>query len=347
MNRLDRLAARRIDPLIKSAKQLNEIYRDVQQSEAVRYAVGAMQPIDPEYTKNTFAQGDRVKNQLERRLTQPTDFRYQGSTANDTHIRARSDIDLLVILQNWHWLEPPQQAESPYTGDSKQDMCGLRDESCDSLQAAFPEVDVDSSGSKSIALEGGSLTRKIDVVPATWWNTNDYANTGNETFRGVKVFDVTTQRFISNLPFLHNSRIEEKDRRTNGGMRKAARLMKSLKYDSEDVAMSSYDIASIAYNMPDEVLAYRPPFELRIVESCRNYCRDLRQNVVLRAKIAVPNNSRLVFSTTEGTDLTQLDQLIHELETLSQDILRENARSFIKLAEARVEHPSRVWPLVS
>jgi len=339
MNRVERLAARRIDPLIKSAAQLNEVYRDLQQSDAVRYAVGAMQPIDPEYTKNTFAQGDRVKNQLERRLTKSTDFRYQGSTTNDTHIRARSDIDLLVILNGWYWLEPPQIAENPYKGDEKRDMRGLRDESRDSLTAAFPEVDVDSSGPKSISLEGGSLTRKVDVVPATWLNTNNYAKTGSETYRGVKVFDAAKEVFVANLPFLHNYRLSEKDARTRGGMRKAARLMKSLKYDSDDVDMSSYDIAGIAYNMPDEMVAYLPPFELRIVESCRSYCFELRRNDTLRRQIEVPNGSRKLFDTQDGADLVQLEQLIRELDRLAQDILHENARSFVKLAEARVEHP--------
>jgi len=345
MNRLERLAERRTDPMIKSAAQLNEVYRHIQQSDAVRYAIGAMQPIDPEYTKNTFAQGDRVKNQLEKRLSQATDFRYQGSTTNDTHIRARSDIDLLVILNGWCWLEPPQKAQFPYSGDEKHDMRELRNDSHSSLQTAFPEVNVDCSGSKSIAMEGGSLTRKIDVVPATWWNTNDYANSGNEVYRGVKIFDATTLLFISNLPFLHNLRIDGKDNRTFGGMRKAARLMKSLKYDSDDLDMSSYDITGIAYNMPDEMLAYQAPFELRIVESCRSYCRELRQNDALRYQIAVPNNSRKVFDAASGTNLTQLDQMIHELDALSQDILRENARSFVKLAEARVEHPMRLTPV--
>lgn len=346
MTRLERLAARRIDPMIKSAAQLNEVYRHIQQSDAVRYAVGAMQPIDPEYTKNTFAQGDRVKNQLERHLTQSVEFRYQGSTTNNTHIRAKSDIDLLVILQGWCWLEPPQRSTSPYQGDTKADMRGLRHDSAQSLQAAFPEVTVDNSGTKAIALEGGSLTRRVDVVPASWWNTNDYARTQDETYRGVMIFDVATARFIGNRPFLHNMRIEEKDGRTLGGMRKAARLMKSLKYDSDIVKMSSYDITSIAYNIPDDMLAVHPPFELRLVDACRTYCRTLREDSVLRNNICVPNGSRKVFDTAEGMTLDELDQLIHELDELAGDILRENARSFVKLAEARVEYPMYARPVM-
>ena len=344
MTRLEMLSARRMDPMVKAAL-LNEVYRDIQQTDAVKYAVGAMQSIDPDYTKNTFAQGGRVKSQLEQRLTTSCEYRYQGSTTNDTHIKAKSDIDLLVILTAWFWLEPPQQAPVPYAGDDKQDMRNLRKNSLAALKTAFPAADVNASGGKSIKLEGGSLTRTVDVVPATWLNTNMYATTGSETWRGVKVFDAASSLFVSNLPFLHNSRIEDKDNRTFGGMRKAARLMKSLNYDSDSVKMSSYDIVGIAFNMPEALLAYRPPFELRLVDSCLEYCRSLRSNDTLRGQIIVPNGTRRVFDPLEGATVGQLDQLIAELDGLARDILRENARSFVKLAEARVAHPLPLRPI--
>ena len=67
INRLERLSARRTDPTITSAKLLNEAYRSISQSDSVRYVIGAMQPIDPEYTKNTYAEGERISNQLQKR----------------------------------------------------------------------------------------------------------------------------------------------------------------------------------------------------------------------------------------------------------------------------------------
>jgi len=324
--------------MLKQAKLLNEVYRSIEQSESVRYAIGAMQPIDPEYTRNTFAQGDRVRDQLARRLTQSCDYRYQGSTTNDTHIRARSDVDLLVVLTAWYWLEPPQVATNPYRGDEKQDMRDLRSKSEESLHEAFPAADVDRGRGKAICIDGGSLTRRIDVVPATWYNSNHFAQTGDETVRGVRVFDIETGAFITNYPFLHNACIDVRDTRTNGGLRRAARLMKSLKYDSESVTLSSYDIVSIAYNIPDHQLAFAPPFELRIVDSCHDYCIQLRQDSSLRGSIHVPNGTRPVFGGRDGATEVQLDELIAELRGLRQDILSENARSFVKLAEARVEH---------
>ena len=182
-----------------------------------------MQPIDPDYTKNTFAQGDRVKNQFQSRLSLNCEYRYQGSTTNDTHIKAKSDLDLLVIVNDWHWVEAPTVAENPYRGDPKADLKQLRKESEQAIRDAFPKVEVDCSGGKCVTVEGGSLTRRIDVVPASWWNTNRFAATSDEKYRGVKVFDNNDSSFVPNLPFLHNWEIEQKDNGTAGGLRKAVR----------------------------------------------------------------------------------------------------------------------------
>src|SRR5262245_60652655 len=98
MRRLEKLERRRIDEsALVRASLSREVYRQLKDSESVRYTVGAMQPIDSDYTKNTFAQGDRVKDQLKQRLAVTCDYEYQGSVTTDTHIKARSDIDLLLI----------------------------------------------------------------------------------------------------------------------------------------------------------------------------------------------------------------------------------------------------------
>ena len=92
MGRLERLEQRRLDSsVLVKASMANEVYREIRESESVRYAIGAMQPIDPEYTRNTFLQGDRVKSQLKERLAQECEFEYQGSTTTDTHIKVFND----------------------------------------------------------------------------------------------------------------------------------------------------------------------------------------------------------------------------------------------------------------
>jgi hypothetical protein len=339
MGRLERLEARRTDPRVVEAKHLNEVYRRVVESESVRYAVGAMQPVDPAYTARTFEEGGRIEAQLARRLTQRRDFRYQGSTTNDTHIKAWSDIDLLVILQDWCWLQPPQKAVIPYDGDPQQDIIQLRSESAQAVGDAFPEATVDDSGAKALKVEGGSLKRKVDVVPATWFDTNDYAQTGVEHYRGVKVYDKEVGKFVPNTPFLHNRRIDERDLLLDGCLRRAARLMKSLKYDSDErVKMSSYNIVSLAYSMPDSISIFTPPFELGLVDACWEYCNSLIHDDAARAWIEVPDKSRKVFGGDSGATLSELEALTAEIGSLRRDILHENARSLKRLVEARVAY---------
>ena len=334
MSRLDKLEARRIDPSIRT-RMAKEVYRTIRDSDSIRYAIGAMQAIDPEYTANTFREGDRVKNQLATHLSETCDFEYQGSTTNDTHVKAKSDIDLLVLLTRWWWADT---VVNPYKGDVKADMRDLRSDTEEVIADAFPAVTLDNSRPKSIRLAGGSLSRRVDVVPATWYNMPTYLRTGEKAYRGVKIFNRDSGEFISNRPFLFNRRVDEKDRGTLGGMRKATRLMKSLMYDSDRLDMTSFNITSIAYNIPNHMLAFEAPQELRILEACREYCGELQSDPSLRNRIQVPDESRPVFGDDAGATVTQLDELISELAELIVDIFSESARSFKKLAEARVEY---------
>lgn len=334
-NRLEKLQSRRIDMEITNAKQINEIYRRISQSDSVKYVLGAMQPIDPEYTKATYAEGDRVWNQLDKNLMIYCKLRYQGSVTNDTHIKAKSDIDLLTVINKFVTLERPQEPSAPYQGNPSQDLYDLRKEEIDILTRAFPEAKVDSSGKKAISLEGGSLRRKIDVVPCNWFNTNKYAETDNEVYRAVQILDAETGERIKNTPFLHNALIDHKDKAVGGGLRKAARLMKSLKYDTESIDLSSYDIVAIAYNIEQELLNLPEGMELTLLQSCCDYCERLLQNNYLRDQIYVPDGHRKVFESGHATR-QGLEQLTRELVSLRNDVLNENSRSFNKLAEARV-----------
>ena len=60
---------------------------------------------------------------------------------------------------------------------------------------------------------------------------------------------------VRNKPFLHNYHTEERDQKTEG-LRKAIRFLKSSKYDADtEVKFSSYDITSVAWNMPEVVFS--------------------------------------------------------------------------------------------
>jgi hypothetical protein len=344
-SRIARLRARRTDPaeaFMFKAAGVNEVYeRMTETSSAVKYAIGAMQPIDPAYTENTYREGERVRNQLEKNLTGynvACEFDYQGSVTNDTHIRAKSDIDLLTLHCSFISLDPPQVPTNPYYGDPVDDLIRLRQASIRVLTERFPEASVDSTGARSVSIEGGSLQRKIDVVASNWCDTPEYARTRQKRDRAIHVLDSKKRERLRNLPFLHNDRLQNKDQLTLGGYRKAVRLLKSLKYDSDaGVGLSSYDIAAIAYSMPNDKLTVMHEMELQLVEHCKQYIDHLATNQWYRESLDVPNGTRKIFCS-EGASLSGLKELSREIDQLRYDIEHDLTRSFRKLASARVAY---------
>jgi hypothetical protein len=323
------------------ASPIYEVYRRLSgEGSAVRYAVGAMARVDPRYTEITYEQGGRVQSQLTKALNATDtacDFEYQGSMTNDTHIKSYSDIDLLAITRQFWTLEPPQQPSHPYSGDPIAHLRKIRSKSVQCLREAFPRATVDESGAKSVAISGGSLSRKIDVVPANWYDTNQFAQSGAKRHRAIQILNTKTGKRVKNMPFLHNYLIEMRDRDTQGGLRKVVRLMKSLKYDSSEVDLSSYDITSLGYNMQDYQLLTFPGGEISLLVRLKLYLDDLASDESRREDVLVPDNSRKVFTEGHAT-LAGLNQLRVELDDLVEAISKNRQRSFERLAEARVAY---------
>jgi hypothetical protein len=339
--RLERLIARRTDQLLKSTSIVTESYAQLAEDDAVKYVIGAVQPLDAQYTRNTFIEADRVRDQLLKGVMPnglAADFRYQGSVTSNTHIRVHSDIDLLAIHPSFYSLEPPLTPSVPYTGDSLADLRGFRAKAAAHLAIAFPTATVDTSRGKALGLTGGSLRRKVDIVIANWWHTVDYESTKAEVHRGVRVYDAHSNDCVKNKPFLHNERIDRRDTAMFGGLRKVIRLLKSLKYDAEKgVPMSSYDITSIAYRMPDAFLALGKGQELQLLANAEAFLRGLIENPTQRATLMVPNDMRTIFGTDGATE-GGLRALHSETVTLLNEIEQGLRRSFRKLAEARIAY---------
>lgn len=337
-NRLEKLRARRMDPLVKVAGAREAYERLVTEDTSVRYAIGSMQPIDETYTAKSIEERGRVENQLETGFHESgldIEFDYQGSLTSDTHIKAYSDIDLLTVIQTFFSIEPPNRPKDPYNGDPVQDLKGVRRETISILKTAFPAATMETTKDKCVTISGGSLRRKIDLVASNWWYTVEYYREQKKHWLGVKVLDNGKNERVVNKPFLHNKRIDERDVETGGGLRKTIRLLKSLKYDSDEkIDVSSYDLASIAYNVFPSWLTVESGRELILVQNCRNYLRYLIYDVKYRETIDVPNGMRKVFGPG-GATLVGLQQLSSAVDTLVDEIQRELNRTSRKLEEMR------------
>ncbi len=323
------------------ASPIYEVYNKLgREGASVRYTVAAMARLDPRYTEVTYEQGERVRKQLERAFSEAMvdcDFEYQGSVTNDTHIKSYSDIDLLCITRRFTTLEPPQVPKVPYSGNPVKDLTDIRVTGAEALRKSYPTAKVDDSGAKSVSIAGGSLSRKIDVVPANWYDTNQWSAYQAKRFRSIQVLDLKTGIRVKNSPFMHNYLIDQRDQAVFGGLRKVIRLMKSLRYDSGAISLSSFDLAAIGYNMPSEHLCTSPGGEIQLLYQLKLYLELLRRDKSLRDSLDVPDGSRRLFANGHAT-LDGLNELQDEVDDLVEAVRIDLSNSFKTLSNVNLSY---------
>lgn len=319
---------------------IKEAYSQLREDDSVQYLAGAMEPVEGSYTKKTLEEGERVRNQIEKGLEREhlsAEYEYQGSVTKNTHIRAYSDIDLLVIEKRFYSLEAPQTPVIIYTGNPLEDLIQLRNICIGTLRGAYPQANVDISGPRSVKISGGSLARTVDVVPANWWNTNTYAQHQIKAVRGVHVLNAHIPEREPDTPFLHGELIGIKDQQTIGNTRKLVRLLKSLKYESDGkVIMSSYDIEALVYKMDNQQMQKQQGEEIPLATNCWLWLKKVEEDQILRDGLDVPDGKRKIFAQGKAT-LAQLTALRNELGQLLWEIEQGLKKSFRKLAEARLQ----------
>jgi len=319
-------AVRTFDSLF--GRDTREGYEKRSTTPSVQYAFGSMAAVNPEYTAVSVEEGERVKAQLLRGLGNagiPILFEYQGSVPLNIHIRRHSDIDLLVLHGGMLTHDPMPSNSNWYTTLPKsviQYMLELRSACEDTLQTVYWGANVDISGAKSISLSGGSFQRKVDVVPSHWHDTYEYRLNGQKHDREVKVLDKSTCTMLANRPFLHMKRIDDKDKATVGGAKKAIRLLKTLKADSDqEIKLSSYDIASLVWHFNDLELAKPATKELALVAVAQVELNAMCRNYVATSSLMTPDGSRAIID--EARKFTSLQKLAAEVDALAADLARE------------------------
>ena len=294
-----------------------------------RYIITALKPISKKYTNKLIEQGDRVENQLKERLKYlypGLDFRRQGSVSNNTHIRYSSDVDVLVIIDKFVTLEPPQQPTIPYKGEPLDDLIELRKDCKRELENAFPAANIDDSGANSIEISGGSLYCKVDVVPANWYDTNEYKQTLEEYLRGIQILNKKEMERKLNRPFIFNHLLHDRDMERRGATRMMIRLLKTIKADEieegNNIEFSSFDIASIVYRMPDEYFSFNLTHPLDIFRNLIAWMHKVQEDENTRNHLMVVDDSRLIFD--KNGKLLHFRKLLLAAYTLYEGASKEN-----------------------
>jgi hypothetical protein len=297
-----------------------EKYYNIDFPDTVKYALVAMTEVEEEKKKNTFKEGERIKNQITdlKNSGFNISFEFQGSTTNNTHIKQHSDIDLLVLQENFLFNSP---TASKYYGDWRKEQSSLRQSCYEKLKTIYNTATVDNNGKFAISITGGSLRRKIDVVPACWDMGNQQLTSYNEILKGVRVYTRDCGEFNLNYPFLNNELVEKKDNRCNGNYRKAVRLLKTLKGDSDrQIDISSYDIVALLFHMDDSKYHVNNQY-LVLVKNITSYLISLTQNLAMFYYLEVPDGTRKICDKTTIESLNGIAIEVGELEkNLVQDL---------------------------
>jgi hypothetical protein len=306
-----------------------------------RYAIGSMQEVDEQYTKISIAEAERVGKQLNTGLTElgfSVAFRLQGSVPCNIHIRGVSDVDLLVLDEDFFTYDRTGQNSrlglynNPISYTPLSALQLLRKNSENILIKQFPAVTVDTTGGKAITLSGGSLRRPVDVVPSHWHNTHDYQTTNKESDRAIYVLDNKVPTTIFNKPFKHIEKITYKDALTLGGLKKSIRLCKHIKADAAkegtNITLPSFDIAAALWHADSSALIAGFTNELAILLETKRHLTFLHNNRFHTQTLRTPDDTRLIFDTE--SKLKGLELLLSEVNDLAIEVAKEQNLSLLR-----------------
>ncbi len=291
--------------LVNKSRQQETWESRATEKKATNYALGAMQEVDPVYTRISIETGERIENQLYRRLKAiglETAYRLQGSVPLNIHIKGISDVDILAIDEQMLMFATDGIKSSSYFPAGKDGLDvlqSLRSNVEECLSDAFPAAKVHTDNAKSVKITGGSLARDVDVVPAIWWDTKNYQQSERENDRGVAILDKNIPARVYNTPFLHINLIDMRCNQTAGCLKKSIRLLKNIKADAESegtkIGLSSFDIASMMYHCNLVNLSRGRFFELAVLAETQRWLDWLWHNFEAAKLLDVPDGTRKIF----------------------------------------------------
>lgn len=310
---LDNIKRRRYDEAIRKYV-LSPSYFNEKLPKCVRYAHEAMLEIDSSYAYKVYANARRIHETITRELRQQNInvmIRYQGALRTDTHIRLYGEVDLLFLLD-----EKATHKEVFALGQLLRDIASRQNHQT-----------LDYGDGVRIKLVTQKPNCRINLIPCTWINNQSYMERRNEIYRGIVVYNFKDKTRKKHLPFLNMGRMNAKDAATNGGYKKAVRLIKSLSTD-DSIALNAYELSSLIYKMEDRHLTIKSEGqELAILPSISQYLEQLVDDKDQFEMLLSPSEKELIFGERPGKrELVKklhssLNQLMQDLrEPLGQDL---------------------------
>jgi len=190
----------------------------------------------------------------------------QGSYANNTNVKGKSDVDVAVILESTFRVKyrsdsssyPQHDADYGF-GTSTYTVKQFKDDVEVCLKKKFGSDYVERHN-KSIKIIGNSYHNQADTVPCQRYKdySGDFRKDSSNYIGGIAVYP-DNGGMIINYPeqHIHNGAI--KNTTTGHRYKKQVRIMKKMRYLMSDYRyqeaekVSSFGLESLLWNIPDEV----------------------------------------------------------------------------------------------
>lgn len=321
------------------------IYNDV-----VKYVRFAMKGVGAEYTSRSLQAGENAKTHLKNGLSDVC-FEYQGSVMTNTHIRASSDIDLLVISNDFFFFDrtrmveiannPLQQTryfssnqvqllretvEGPtYNKSAVATLRQLRLDSEGILAGKYKSCD--TTHAKAIKIRNQGVGRDVDVVIANYYDDVTSVLEGKGRWRGIQVFDKDADaKGPADYPFLSIDRINRRGIETVDRVKRMIRFLKNLKRKStHDISLTSFDFNAICYDIP--VSSYAGLTFLQLVpvlyEQVKSLCNDTQHSDRL-----ISVDGREYIFKNNPNKLQNLKLIFAEISGVYNDLILSGAKIY-------------------
>lgn len=241
---VENLKGRRYDEALQEPV-LSEAFDQSNYPDSLKYTLESMLEIDAAYAYKVYANSRKIHEKIAKELSKrgyDVDYRYQGALKTYTNIRLYGDVEIIVLKKN--------VSDKPHL-----DMQSLAGELLDILTGDPNFKTLDYSDKTRIRITAMKPTCEIDVLPSIWVNSAEYVKTKNEIYRGIAEFDFRNKKVKKYLPFLNIARINARDQHTSGNFKSLARLLKTLRADSQDkIDLKDSEINGILYALSKEQL---------------------------------------------------------------------------------------------
>jgi len=186
----------------------------------------------------------------------------QGSYANNTNVRANSDVDVCVMLKDTFYSEYPDgKSRDDYgftAGTNNFDT--YRSDLIKALNDKYGKDNI-KPGNKSIKITETSYRVEADAVPSFQYRNYKYKNSSDpEKFiEGIKFYAANTNEQVINYPKIHIENGKKKNKDTQRRYKRLVRIFKRIRYkmidDGEPVnkGITSFLIECLLWNTPNSI----------------------------------------------------------------------------------------------